>query len=105
MATLVPTTLQVRRRFEPAGNMSPWEQSSVDALVWVFDGTVARVPSIPHLPDYVPGLLTCYINERKVDLGLFATALQAICGMTLGDLEHAIAVHQSADAGTPIPRA
>lgn len=84
--------LEVKRQFEPLElRTDPWVRLPYTATVWSFDG---RSGSRTHqhesgMPDYVPGLLRCYIDGEPVGLDTFESALHTI-GLTLGDVTTAV---------------
>jgi hypothetical protein len=88
----MPTTLVVKRSFEPIGDSSgQWEQVRFSRVVWRCErGGVAVATKVTAPTGYVEGVLTCYVDGQKVDILDFEEVLADALGFTRADIEKAL---------------
>jgi hypothetical protein len=81
-----PTTLSVKRRFEPIGH-SEWEREPFDVLVWHYDGESYLTHPVQCPDGYFPGLLRTFMNGEPCDLRTFDEGLgREKLGITRADI-------------------
>jgi hypothetical protein len=98
MSVITYPKLEVRRRFEPLASpasqweLVAWELIAYEATVWLHQGRRTD-PCFSYrvacAPNFVRGLLRCYINDLPVNIGVFDRELQRI-GTTRKEIERTI---------------
>lgn len=86
-------TLKIRQRCYPIETASSGfeETDFLRTVWWLREDGESYLNTIPVPDGYYPGLLTCYIDEEKVDLQTFDRALERLnSNLTRDDIKKAL---------------